>query len=232
MSATHPLDDYLRPGVAIDADHPAVVALAREHTAGIDDPRERAVALYYAVRDRFLYDPYALEMSPAGFRASTVIARGGGFCVPKAALLAAVARAADIPARVGFADVRNHLTSPRLMALMGTDVFAWHGYAEMWIDGAWVKATPAFNLSLCEKVGVRPLEFDGREDSLFHPLDLAGNRHMEYMRDHGPFDDVPVDRIIGAWAEVYPRMSEWATAMPQGGGKFADEAHTPPSGGA
>lgn len=94
--------------------------------------------------------------------------------MPKAALLAALYRAGGIPARVGHADVRNHLTSPRLMELMGSDEFVYHGYTEMWIAGTWVKATPAFNLSLCEKVGMRPLDFDGFADSLFHPQDLSG----------------------------------------------------------
>ena len=204
------METYLKPGASIDSDHPAVQALAREH-AGEGTDCERAVRLYYAVRDGFLYDPYALDQSPAGFRASGVIARGGGYCIPKAALLAAVARAAGIPARVGYADVRNHLTSPRLLAMMGTDEFVYHGYTELWIDDRWVKATPAFNLSLCEKAGTRPLEFDGREDSLFHPLDLDGRRHMEYLRDHGAFADVPIDAIIAAWRTAYPTSAQWTT---------------------
>jgi transglutaminase-like putative cysteine protease len=222
---TDDLRRYLQPGVSIDSDHPAVAALADECGAAIDNPRERAVALYYAVRDRFLYDPYGIDLTAGGFLASGVVERGGGYCVPKATLLAAVSRAAGIPARVGFADVRNHMTSPRLMELMGTDVFAYHGYAELWIEERWVKATPAFNLSLCEKVGVRPLEFDGREDSLFHPLDLSGERHMEYLRDHGSFVDVPVDRILSAWADIYPRSGEWGTSgTARHGTAFHDEA--------
>ena len=89
------------------------------------------------------------------YRASGCLARGAGFCVGKAALLAATARAADIPARVGFADVRNHLTSPRLRRLMTTDVFYYHGYAELYLDGAWVKATAVFDKTLSERVGIR-----------------------------------------------------------------------------
>ena len=29
---------------------------------------------------------------------------------------------------------------------MGTDLFVYHGYAELFLDGKWVKATPAFNV--------------------------------------------------------------------------------------
>jgi transglutaminase-like putative cysteine protease len=86
------------------------------------------VSLYYAVRDGFRYDPYRVDTSPQGMRASTVIACGYGWCVPKAALLAAASRAAGIPARLGYADVRNHLATERMRQAMQTDLFIWHGY--------------------------------------------------------------------------------------------------------
>jgi len=194
---------WLAAGRFVDSDHPTVVAFAEETVRGIGDPREAAVALYYRVRDEFRYDPYGIDRSEAGFRASWVLAQGRGFCVPKATLLAAAARAVGIPARLGFADVRNHLTSAKLAETMGTDVFAWHGYTELAPEGRWVKATPAFNRSLCEKTGVLPLEFDGREDSVFHPFTADGARHMEYPADHGTFADVPREEMLAAWAEHY-----------------------------
>ena len=67
---------------------------------GRADARERAIALYYAVRDGVTYTPYCDFRSPDTYRASAVLAKGAGFCVGKAALLAAVARAEDIPARL------------------------------------------------------------------------------------------------------------------------------------
>jgi len=212
MSTTAEFAPYLAPGRFVDSDHPAVVAFAREHTRELSDPCERAVALYYAVRDGYRYDPYRIDLSDEGFLASTVTRVGSGFCVPKATLLAAACRAAGIPARLGFADVRNHLTSPRLHRQMGTDVFVYHGYAELWLARRWVKATPAFNLSLCEKAGVLPLEFDGHADSLFHPSDAGGRRHMEDPRDHGTHVDVPVEEIIAAWRAAYPSSSDWGHA--------------------
>ena len=62
----------LSPTPLIDSDHPAVVAFAQRDAAGSDN-RERAVALYYAVRDGFRYDPYRVDLSLAGMRASTVL---------------------------------------------------------------------------------------------------------------------------------------------------------------
>ena len=196
----------LAPTPFVDSDHPEVVSFARQHAQG-RDARERAVALTLAVRDGFRYDPYRVDLSPAGMRASTVLANGHGWCVPKAVLLAAVARAAGIPARLGFADVKNHLSTEKLRQTMKTDVFAWHGYTELWIEGAWRKATPAFNLSLCEKFGLLPLDFDGVNDSLYHPFDKAGQKHMEYVNERGSFDDLPLQAIAETFRRTYPQLA-------------------------
>jgi transglutaminase-like putative cysteine protease len=192
----------------IDIDHPAVIAFAHEHGAGAGDARERAVALYVAVRDGFRYDPYRVDLSIEGMRASSVLASGRGWCVTKAALLVAAARTLQIPARLAFADVRNHLSTERMRRTMGTDLFLWHGCAELWIDGAWRKATPAFNIELCEKFGLLPLAWDGRSDSLYHPFDRSGAKHMEYVNLRGSFDDVPLEAIRADFAATYPRWGD------------------------
>jgi transglutaminase-like putative cysteine protease len=205
VNAPTPLAATLAPTTLIDSDDPRVQGFSRVHARGADE-RERAVALYYAVRDGFRYDPYRIDLSVAGMRASHVLEIGVGWCVTKAALLAAAARAAGIAARVGYADVRNHLSTERMRQTMKTDLFVWHGYTELWLDGAWVKATPAFNIELCDRFGLLPLEFDGRADSLYHPFDKAGQRHMEYVREHGGFDDMPLQRIVEDFDRVYPGM--------------------------
>lgn len=217
-------EDALKPGCFVDSDHPLVRAFARAHATG-ETARARAVALYNAVRDEIRYDPYRVDLSEAGLKASRCLELGYGFCITKAALLAAVLRASGIPARLGFADVRNHLTSPRLRATMQTDIFVFHGYTDIFLDGAWRKATPAFNLALCEKAGILPLEFDGSGDSVFHPFDAAGRRHMEYVRQRGVFPDVPRAEILKAFAEAYPRSAAWNSAdAPRIEGDFAAEA--------
>jgi len=187
----------------IDSDHPDVAAFARECGTGASE-RERAVALHDAVRDGFRYDPYRVDLTPEGMRASNVVRRGYGWCVPKAALLAAACRAVGIPARLGYADVRNHLSTERMRRTMGTDLFVWHGYTDIWIDGAWRKATPAFNQSLCERFGLLPLAFNGHDDSIYHPFDRAGNKHMEYVQYRGAFDDMPLQTIVSEFQRTYP----------------------------
>ena len=199
------MKEYLEPRRYIDSDHPAVVAFAERNALGESD-LERAVSLYYAVRDEIRYNPFLDFSDDAVFRASRCIEAGEGFCIGKAALLAACARAAGIPARVGFADVRNHLTTPALRERMGSDEFVYHGFSELHLEGKWVKATPAFNLSLCRRFRVKPLEFDGREDSIFHPFDEEERRHMEYLRSRGSHADVPAEEITRVFREVYPRL--------------------------
>jgi transglutaminase-like putative cysteine protease len=226
MSAGGRADEFLGPTTYVDSDAEAVVAFARRVTHGIAHPAARAIALYYAVRDEITYTAYCDFRSAETYRASGCLARGAGFCVGKAALLAATARAADIPARVGFADVRNHLTSPRLRRLMTTDVFYYHGYAEMYLDGVWLKATAVFDKTLCARVGIRPLEFDGRHDALFHPFDASGRQHMEYVRDRGSFADVPVVEIMEAFERHYPGLTAVAAAGPAD--RFRNEAERVP----
>lgn len=201
-----PVDEFLQPTRLIDSDHPAVQRFTQEALGDTSGVRERAVKLYYAVRDRFRYDPYALEISEPALRASTVIAQGHGWCVTKAALLAAACRAAGIPAKVGFADVRNHLSTERMRRHMQTDIYFWHGYTSILIDGQWLKATPAFNIELCTRFKLRPLEFDGREDSIYHPFDLSGNRHMEYLRLRGEYAEVPYEEIRADFQRHYPQF--------------------------
>jgi transglutaminase-like putative cysteine protease len=197
---------FLSPGVFVDSNAPTIVAFARNATAAAQDEMDAALRLYQTVRDAIRYDPYVDFSLAASFKASAVVSAGRGFCVGKASVLAACARVLGVPARLGFADVRNHLTSPRLRELMQTDVFRWHAYTELYLAGKWVKATPAFNASLCDRVGLRPLEFDGREDSLFHEFDRAGRRHMEYVLDRGSFADVPFERITADFKAYYPHL--------------------------
>jgi transglutaminase-like putative cysteine protease len=197
------MKEFLQPGRFVDSSHPKVVAFSREHAVG-GNVRDKAVALYYAVRDGIRYHPFQNFTLDETYRASACLERGVGWCVPKAALLAACARAAGIPARVGYADVKNHLTSPELTAKMGTDLFVYHGYTELYLEEKWVKATPAFNLTLCTRFRVKPLEFDGLTDSIFHPFDEDNRRHMEYVRDRGVFADVPAEEIKRAFRDTYP----------------------------
>tara|TARA_B100000446_G_scaffold46105_2_gene42103 strand:- start:3386 stop:4123 length:738 start_codon:yes stop_codon:yes gene_type:complete len=216
VTALPPSDDSLKATSVIDSEQADIVAYAKQKAGELTDQKDIAVALYYAVRDEIRYDPYSFDLQESAFAASHTMAEGAGWCVPKAIMLAACCRALGIPARLGFADVKNHLSTERLRETMKTDVFHWHGYTSIYLKGKWVKATPAFNIELCDKFGLKPLEFDGEEDSIYHEFDRAGNRHMEYLLERGEYDDLPLAEMLALFREVYgnffdgPSLNEYS----------------------
>jgi len=166
---------------------------------------ERAVRLFYRVRDGIRYDPYRIGLERQHYKASHVLSVGAGFCLPKTNLLAACARAVGLPSAIGLSDVLNHLCTEKLRRLMGgKELFLHHGYALLYVDGRWVKAASAFNIELCDKFGVLPTEFDGRSDALLQPIDAQGKKHIEYVTDHGIFADFPFERVVRDLKAYYP----------------------------
>jgi transglutaminase-like putative cysteine protease len=224
----------------LNKSHPVVIAFA-EKALGMTladslkiSPKSRAVTLFYAVRDQIRYDPYRITFDDEAYQAHAVIEAGFGWCISKAAVLAAVLRAADIPSVIGLADVVNHLTTDKLRERMGGQTtFYNHGYVGLQIDGQWHKAVPAFNIELCERFGVKPTEFDGESDALYQEFDQANRRHMEYLVDHGTWDDLPMTKIRDDMFHHYgasPMMQEARHAQTllsnPGLGRFEDDRHS------
>lgn len=200
--------EYLSATRFINSDHPSIIKFANESLIqATDSDTEKVIQLYMAVRDLIPYDPYRIDLTEQGMRASTTIENGYGWCVPKSLLLTAMCRAIGIPARMGFADVRNHLSTRRLTEFLGTDIYYWHSYTSIFLNDKWVKATPAFDKTLCEKANIQPLDFNGEEDSIFHPYDKTGNLHMEYVNYRGEYPDLPYSEIVSCYHEHYPNMS-------------------------
>ena len=205
---------FLQPDRYADSTHPDIITFSNQVLEGVSDPVARAVNLYYAIRDGFRYSPYYVEMVPEAFRASRFLHRDRGHCIDKANLMVACARAAGIPARLRFAKVRNHLGTEKLEALLKTDVLVFHGMAELYLEGRWVKCTPAFNQELCQKLNVAPLEFNGLEDSIFQAYDREGADFMEYLHDYGYFAEMPYEYFISEMQVHYPHLfQEGAVAI-------------------
>jgi transglutaminase-like putative cysteine protease len=219
-SKPEPGSEYLKSTRFLDADSDAVRRFAEQAAGAAMNDIDRAVKLFYAVRDGIRYDPFSMRLDPGIYVASHVLAAKSAFCIPKAILLAAAARALRIPCAIGLSDVVNHLTTEKLKAVMGgTTYFMHHGYAVLYLDGKWVKAAPAFNIELCERFGVLPTEFDGRSDAIFQPYDAKQRRHMEYVKDHGAWSDFPYDRVEADFRAFYP-SSAFSETSP--GEKFED----------
>jgi len=213
---------YLTPTAIIDSDHRRVRELAASLTTSTEnEPVRQAMDLYYWVRDEIQYDPYTPFYKPEHYRASNIIENGRGFCIPKASLLCALGRVCGIPSRVGFATVRNHLATRQLIEMLGTDLFSWHGFVEFYLQDRWIKATPTFNTELCQIFNVQPLEFNGREDSMFQEYSKDKKQFMEYVEFLGIFADIPVAAIVSGWKTTYgkERVSRWIDELEKNGGR-------------
>ena len=62
---------------------------------------------------------------------------------------------------------------------------------------------------MCAKAGIRPLEFDGSADSVFHEFDVSGRRHMEYVHERGVYADLPREELLASWREHYKTFADW-----------------------
>jgi len=203
------MENYLKPTEFFDYDKPEVKAWIDQQLEGVpNEPVEQVKALYLAVRDSVQYNPYVFQTNPRTLSASYALESRESYCIPKAVLLGAAARYIGIPSRLGLADVRNHLSSPKLIEWLRSDIFRMHGFIELYLNGQWVKATPAFNKQLCALMKVEPLEFDGVNDSVFQEFTEDGQAHMEYINDHGVFDDVPFDFIVDGVRAAYGHLFE------------------------
>jgi transglutaminase-like putative cysteine protease len=213
------MDSFLKATDIIDSDHPDIRAFAQAKRGDSKDPVEAAIRLYYAVRDQIWYDPYYPFYLPEHYQASNVLKGGRGFCIPKVSLLCAAGRASGIPSRAGFATVRNHLATRQLLDFLGSDLFVFHGFTEFFLEGKWVKATPAFNRELCMRHGVAPLEFNGKEDSIFQPYNAEKRKFMEYVGFHGSYMDIPVQEIVSAFKKTYgsDRVQGWIDSFEKSG---------------
>ena len=209
------LSIYLRPTYYIDHDSPAVSILAGEIVSSL--PHEPARAIFNFVRDRIPYNPYSPFFRSEHYPASTTIRRGKGFCIQKAVLLTALARAQGIPARLIFADIKNHSIPSKLWNMMQTNLFAFHGYNELYIDGRWIKVTPTFHKGMCQRLNLKPVEFDGHNPAIFHAHDLNGNLHIEYVTDHGHFADLPFEKVMQGFRRAYTEdmLRRWKESSPE-----------------
>lgn len=200
------MKEFLRSTEIIDSDSPIIKEKTEIITKNAVNTVDRAVKLFYNVRDSIKYKVFSDWPEYGDFRASNAANLKSSFCIPKSVLLVAMSRAAEIPARLHFANIRNHLLPPDLIKVIGTDLMVYHGYAELYINGKWVKATPSFDLNLCKRHNFIPVDFNGLDDAILHQYDKKGRKHVEYVEDRGFCADFTRDlykKIKREWIMVY-----------------------------
>src|SRR3569833_733245 len=104
LTLTAPIDDYLKPSMLIDVDHPAVRAEARalkQATALTNDGGANNIAFiktaYEFVRDDVAHS-WDLQSTRVTAKASDVLDHREGICFAKSHLLAALLRGEGVPA--------------------------------------------------------------------------------------------------------------------------------------
>jgi len=200
------MEEFLRSTELLDCDEPSIRKKAFELTMSAQSEREQSIVLFYFVRDRIQYQLVDKFPDKDYFKASSTLARGHGFCIPKAILMASLARASGIPSRLHVVDIRNFQLPEDLKEKLGTDLMRHHTYVEMYVSGKWVKANPAFNIELCNKFNLVPVEFTGEGDAMFSPVDLEGTPHIEYVEDYGLVDDLDYEAIRKVFEDGYPHL--------------------------
>lgn len=194
---------YLKSTYFIDWNNPIILNIVNK-LKNNSNTIENAQKIFYFARDQVKYDPYeGFSTRRIKYKASNIIKAGKGWCVQKACVLATLARAIEIPSRLHFADIRNHQITDKLLELMGTDIFVFHGYTELLLNEKWIKATPAFNIELSDKFNHKSVEFDGIHDAILPKTTLNGEEHIEYVRDRGIFYDFPFKKIFQVLSEYY-----------------------------
>jgi transglutaminase-like putative cysteine protease len=189
------MGQYLRATSTIEAEHEKIIETATKVTRGCVSDEEKAVALFYFVRDSIKYNIYMISVFIEDFRASRILGWGKAYCVQKAVLLTALGRAAGIPSRLIFAKIKNHKIPDHVAKMFPTTIFPRHGYNQFFLNGKWVNAAATFDKALCEKNGLPTVEFDGKTDAILPEKDLKGAPYIEYVEKFSPKEDLPFDWI-------------------------------------
>ena len=189
------MGQYLRATFTIEAEHEKIIETATKVTRGCSNDEEKAIKIFYFVRDSIRYNIYMISVFIEDFRASRILEWGKAYCVQKAVLLTALGRAAGIPSRLVFAKIKNHKLPAHILEMMGTNTFPRHGYNQFFLNGRWVSAAATFDKVLCEKNGLRAVEFDGKKDAILPEKDLKGAPYIEYIEKFPPKEDLPFDWI-------------------------------------
>lgn len=197
------LEVYLKETYLIDSDNPAVKKAAGEICSNSPTQNEKAVKIFYFVRDVINYNMYAVSTKKEAYKASAILQSGQGWCLQKAILLTALARAAGIPSRLLVVSLKNRRAPNKAIESLGTDLFFPHVYNEVFLDGKWLKIAATFDKEICDRGGVPAVEFDGKNNAILSAVDLKGQPYIEYLDDYGFYADVPWDFIVENNKKVY-----------------------------
>ncbi|MGB8958423.1 MAG: transglutaminase domain-containing protein [Candidatus Aminicenantales bacterium] len=165
------LSPFLAPAKFVDSGHPAIANKAKELTAGCVSAEEKARRLFEFVRDT-----YTTDECPS-FVASEVLTCGGNSCRQRSILLAALCRAAGIPARLHLQKVTLKNWRREDGTVIADYIFA-HGITGIYLRGRWLLYETVGNGEKWRvwtqdeaRVKEMPVPFSAERDCLFRADD-------------------------------------------------------------
>jgi len=194
--------ECLKPGVIIDSNAGILHSFVNRPAFSLDDPADRAVALFEYVRDQVKYE-FKLRLGEDAYKASFTLEDGIGFCVRKSILLCGLLRAAGIPSALIYSDMRDESLPAHIVKVLGTDVMHHHGLTGIFLNDTWYKLDASLSPDVYEKRGYRPVVFDGQSDALQSETTLDGSPHITYVKYHGAHHDLVYNDLMAGLATGY-----------------------------
>ncbi len=81
------MNEFLKSTYFVDYENQIISDFVNSKIEDSMNVKEKAIAIFYAVRDEILYDPYRIVLKPEFMKASSVISRKYGYCVEKSLVL-------------------------------------------------------------------------------------------------------------------------------------------------
>lgn len=225
------LEEFLRPTRSCDFTKAIVTNKAREITETTKDAQEKALKIFYWVRDQIKFG-----ISNIDVRASTTLKKGYGECGNKTTLHMALLRAVGIPSRMHSVLAKRDV----LQGLIPNFVYkkmvplVSHFWCECYLDGTWISCEsmldkPLYeNLLKTEKIRkdqIPTIDWDGKTDLILLKPWIVVDRGFvtsydeiyQWLLGHRKEEGLPpklIEKLFG-WV-IYPWMGRFTEKVRKG----------------
>ncbi|PZP28635.1 MAG: hypothetical protein DI613_12675 [Kocuria rhizophila] len=158
--------------------------------------------LHDAVRDTIDYNVFNVPLNP-DLSASDVVDEPSGFCLHKSILFVAGCRRLGVPAVLCSDVVTNHVADAAMHELVGGEEFL-HWYAQIYLNGRWIKAAPVFNSLLCMLYRIDVLRFNPSGDAIEQRN--SDSTKMNYRGEQRAYPDPDMNELLRIIATKHPKM--------------------------
>jgi transglutaminase-like putative cysteine protease len=185
-----------------DFKHPAIKRFVGDGCYREPNVSKAIERFHDAVRDTVDYNVFNVSLHP-GLSASEIVEESSGFCLHKSVLFIAGCRKLGVPAVLCSDIVTNHVADAAMVELVGGEEFL-HWYAQIYLNGRWIKAAPIFNSLLCALYGIDVLRFNPIGDSIEQRN--SDTTRMVYQGQQRFYPDPTMTELIQVIRDKHPKM--------------------------